>query len=137
MTAIQPYLFFSGRCDEALEFYKHALGAKLNMLMRFSESPDPVPAGMLAPGFEQKVMHAQFTVAGSAIMASDGCQPGGAFSGFSLSLTLPTAADVQRAFDKLADGGEISMPVGKTFWSPCFGMVKDRFGVQWMLSVPE
>ena len=137
MSAIQPYLFFGGRCDEALAFYKNALDAHIDMLIRFNEAPEPIPSEMRSPGFEKKVMHAQFTVAGSAIMASDGCQPGEGFSGFSLSLTLPTPADVQRVFDKLADGGEVSMPVGKTFWSPCFGMVKDRFGVQWMVTVPE
>jgi PhnB protein len=136
-TLIQPYLFFGGRCDEALEFYQSALGAKVEMVMRFKDSPEPPPPGVIPAGYENKVMHACFTVAGAAIMASDGCEEGGTkFSGFSLSLSVPTEAEARHAFDALAEGGDVRMPLGKTFWSPCFGMLADRFGVAWMVIVP-
>ncbi|HVK07971.1 MAG TPA: VOC family protein [Gemmataceae bacterium] len=135
-TAITPYLFFAGRCDEALAFYREALGAEVEMLMRFNESPDPTPPGMLQPGFEKKVMHASFRVRGVPLMASDGCDDKSKFDGFRLSLSLSTETDARRAFDALAPGGTVQMPLGPTFWSPCFGMVTDRFGVGWMVMVP-
>lgn len=135
-SQIQPYLFFSGRCEEALEFYRTAIGAEVEMLMHHKDSPDAPPPGMLAPGFENKVMHASFRVGETRLMASDGCEPGGAFSGFSLSLTLPTPGDAERAFSRLSEGGRVQMPLTKTFWSPCFGMLVDRFGVGWMVTVP-
>ena len=135
-TAITPYLFFAGRCDEALTFYREALGAEVEMLMRFNESPDPTPPGMLQPGFEKKVMHASFRVRGVPLMASDGCDDKSKFDGFRLSLSLSTETDARRAFDALAPGGTVQMPLGPTFWSPCFGMVTDRFGVGWMVMVP-
>ena len=134
-TEIQPYLFFGGRCDEALAFYKKALGAEVDMLMHFNESPEPPPPGTIKPGFEKKVMHSSFRVGGNTIMASDGCGEESKFSGFSLSLALPTVADVDRAFAALSEGGKVTMPLNKTFWSPRFGMVTDRFGVGWMVSV--
>jgi PhnB protein len=135
---IQPYLFFNGRCEEALEFYKTALGAKVEMIMRHNESPDPHPPGMLQPGFENKIMHASFRVGECVIMASDGCGESGKFAAFSLSITLPTEDDAKRVFAALSDGGEVNMPLTKTFWSPCFGMVEDRFGMAWMVTVcPE
>lgn len=137
-ASIQPYLFFGGRCEEALSFYQKALGAKVDMMMRFNESPEPPPPGCLAPGFEKKIMHSSFRVGGTMIMASDGCDERLAFAGFSLSLSLPTEADVDRAFSALADGGAVQMPLAQTFWSRRFGMVTDRFGVQWMVLVtPE
>ncbi len=135
-TTITPYLMFGGRCEEALEFYRKALGAEVEMLMRFSESPEPPPPGMLQPGFEKKVMHASFVVRGVRLMASDGCNDQSKFDGFRLSLAVPTEADARRAFDALAAGGTVQMPLAKTFWSPCFGMVTDRFGVGWMVTVP-
>ena len=137
-TAIQPYLFFGGRCQEAIEHYKAAVGAEVEMLMRFSDSPEPMPAGMLAPGFEGKVMHSSFRVGGSTILASDGCTPsdGAEKKGYSLALMVPSEAEADRAFNALADGGEVGMPLSKTFWSPRYGMVKDRFGVHWMVMVP-
>jgi PhnB protein len=135
-TLIQPYLFFGGRCEEALEFYRSALGAQVDMLMRHKDNPEPPPPGMLQPGFENKIMHACFRVGGTAIMASDGCQEGSNFSGFSLSLTVPTEAEADRVFALLADGGQVQMPLTKTFWSPRFGMLTDRFGVSWMVIVP-
>jgi PhnB protein len=135
---IQSYLFFNGRCDEAVEFYKKALGAKVEMLMRFKEAPDPPPPGMVPPGFENKVMHASFRVGDTVVMASDGCTEGNAnFKGFSLSLALEKEADADRFFAALADGGQVQMPLGKTFWSPRFGMVTDRFGVGWMINVVQ
>ena len=135
-TLIQPYLFFGGRCEEALEFYRSALGAQVDILMRHKDSPEPPPPGMLQPGFENKIMHTCFRVGGTAIMASDGCQEGSNFSGFSLSLSVPTEVEADRVFALLADGGQVQMPLTKTFWSPRFGMLTDRFGVGWMVIVP-
>jgi PhnB protein len=132
---VQPYIFFGGRCEEALEFYHTALGAQVDMLMRYNESPEPQPPGMLPPGFENKIMHVNFRIGGTALMASDGCEEGPSFAGFSLSLAVPTEADADRAFAALADGGKVGMPLTKTFWSPRFGMVTDRFGLVWMVSV--
>ena len=130
---IQPYLFFEGRCEEAIEFYRKALGAEVEMIMRFKDSPDP---NMCAPADGNKVMHASFRIAGSTIMASDGrCQGAQNFQGFSLSFTVPTEAEADRVFGALADGGEVQMPLAKTFFSPRFGMVADRFGVSWMIYV--
>ena len=131
---VQAYLFFEGRCEEAIAFYQQVLGAKVEMLMRFSESPDPVPAGMIAPGAENKVMHAALRIGDSLVMASDGgCMQPAQFQGFFLSLSVPSEAEADRIFAALADGGEIRMPIGKTFFSPRFGMVADRFGVPWMV----
>lgn len=132
---IQPYLYFGGRCDEALEFYRSAIGAEVEFLMRHKESPVPPPPGALQAGFEEKVMHASFLVGESRVMASDGTAEGQIFSGFSLSLSLPTEAEVRQVFQALADGGAVQMPLSQTFWSPCFGMVADRFGVAWMVSL--
>lgn len=133
--SIQPYLFFSGRCEEAIEFYRHAIGAELGMLMRFNESPDPPPPGVLQPGFETKVMHAAFRIGDTTVMASDGRDDKGGFQGISLSLTVTDADEAHRTFDALADGGLVQMPLEKTFWSPCFGTLVDKFGVSWMVGV--
>jgi PhnB protein len=133
---IEPYLFFGGRCEEALAFYRTALGAEVDMLMRHKDSPEPPPPGMVQKGFENKVMHATFHIGGTTIMASDGCGEGSTFSGFSLALSVGTAAEADRAFVALADGGQVTMPLATTFWSPRFGMLTDRFGVGWMVSVP-
>jgi len=135
-ATVQPYLFFGGRCEEALEFYKTALHAKVGAVMRFNESPDPTPPGMLAPGFETKIMHCSFQVGGTTVMASDGCDAKCSFVGFKLALTVPTEADADRVFNALAADGKIEMPLVKTFWSPRFGMVADKFGVEWMVMVP-
>ena len=132
---IQPYLFFGGRCEEALEFYRTALDAEIEMVMRYQESPVSPQPGMIPPGYENKVMHAAFRIAGTSLMASDGCGEEAGFAGFSLSLALLTEADAARVFAALSDGGEVRMPLGKTFWSPCFGMVADRFGLGWMVTV--
>jgi PhnB protein len=103
--------------------------------MHYKDSPEPQPPGMIPPGWENKVMHTTFRIGGATLMASDGCAEGSSFSGFSLALTVPTAAEADRAFAALAVGGEVRMPLTKTFWSPCFGMLTDRFGVGWMVSV--
>ncbi|HWB60508.1 MAG TPA: VOC family protein [Chthoniobacteraceae bacterium] len=130
-TSVQPYLFFDGRCEEALEFYKTALGASVLMLVRYKENPDP---SHNPPGSENKVMHARFSIGNSIVMASDGhCAGKPQFEGFSLSLTVPTEEDATRHFNALAEGGSVQMPLEKTFFSPRFGMVTDRFGVQWMV----
>ena len=133
--ALNPYVFFDGRCDEALEFYKKALGAEVLMLMRFKDSPDLAncPDSAANP---DKVMHARFSVGGSTVFASDGrCGGKPAFEGFALSLTVADPAKAQKAFSSLADGGQVQMPLGKTFFSPAFGMVADKFGVHWMVYV--
>ena len=134
---IQPYLFFGGRCQEALDFYAQALGAEVEMVMRFADSPHPMPEGMLAPGFEDKVMHSQFRVGGALVLASDGCRAeDGGFHAVSLVLNVADEAEANCYFDALADGGEVTMPLSKTFWSPSYGMVKDRFGLHWQVMVP-
>ncbi|WPC66849.1 VOC family protein [Rhodoferax ferrireducens] len=133
---VQPYLFFEGRCEEALEFYRTTLGAKVTMLMRFKENPEPQPPGMFPPGSDDKVMHASFTIGETTLMASDGRATGSpVFQGFSLSLSAPTDAEAQRLFSALGDGGQVQMPLGKTFFASSFGMVADRFGVSWMIIV--
>jgi PhnB protein len=134
-TLVQPYLFFGGRCEEALEFYRTALGAHVDFLMHYKESPEPQPPGRLPPGFENKVMHATLRIGGTTLAASDGCEEGPRFAGFSLALAVPTEAEAKRAFAALADGGQVKMPLTRTFWSPCFGMLTDRFGLGWMVSV--
>lgn len=134
---IQPYLFYNGRCEEAVEFYRQALGAEVEMMMRFRESPEPPPPGTVPPGFDSKIMHCSFRVGTTTIMASDGCSADkAAFQGFSLSLSVASEAEADRVFAALAEGGQVRMPLDKTFWSPRFGMVEDRFGVGWMIMVP-
>ena len=135
-ATVQPYLFFSGRCEEALAFYEQALGATVTMKMRFSESPDPVPPGMLQAGFENKIMHSSFSVGKMTLMASDGCDDKSKFDGFRLALSVPNEDAADAAFHALAEGGQVDMPLMKTFWSPRYGMVTDQFGVGWMVMVP-
>src|SRR5205809_6475541 len=115
---VQPYLFFGGRCEEALEFYRTALGAQVDMLIRYKESPEPPAPDRLPPGFENKVMHTTFRIGATTLSASDGCEEGASFAGFSLSLAVPTAAEADRAFAALVEGGQVTMPMTKTFWSP-------------------
>ncbi len=133
---VQPYLNFDGRCEEAVEFYRKALGAEVSMLMRFKESPEQPAVGMVPAGSENKVMHAAFRIGDTTIMASD-CHAGGKpnFQGFSLSLQVKKEADVDRIVNALADGGKVQSPPAKTFFSPRFGVVSDRFGVSWMVLV--
>jgi PhnB protein len=134
-SIVQTYLSFDGKCEEAIEFYKRALGANVNMLMRFKDSPEKPPAGC-GPTDPNKVMHAQFQIGETVIMASDGRATGNPkFEGFNLSLVVKTEADADKAFNALADGGKVEMPLAKTFFSARFGMVKDKFGVFWMVLV--
>ena len=133
---IEPYLFFNGRCEEAIAFYQRALGAEVLMLMRNKEAPEQPPPGMLPPGSDDKVMHATLRIGSSNLMLSDGrCDGQPVFNGFSLSLDAANEAEAERLFAALADGGTVQMPLAKTFWSPKFGMVADRFGVGWMVGV--
>jgi len=133
---VQPYLFFNGRCEEAIEFYRKTLGAEVAMLLRMKDSPEPAQPGMVPPGSENKIMHTTFRIGDTTLMASDGrCEGQPSFQGFSLSVAVPNEAEANRVFAALADGGQVQMPLAKTFWSPRFGMVADRFGVSWMISV--
>ena len=136
--SVTPYLFFDGRCEEAIEFYKKALGAEVGMMMRFSETPEPHPPGMCPPGSENKIMHASLRIDGASIMASDGRAQGKPkFEGFALSISPKDEADAERVFKALADGGQVQMPLGKTFFAKSFGMIADRFGVGWMIIVEQ
>ncbi|MBL0318045.1 MAG: VOC family protein [Alphaproteobacteria bacterium] len=135
-NAITPYLIFGGRCQEAITFYESVLDAKVEMVMLFKDSPEPTPPDMLQAGFENKVMHASFVIHGTRIMASDGCDDKTPISGFLLSLSL-LMGEIDVIFAKLSEGGDVRMPLAKTFWSPRFGMLTDKFGVQWMLIVPD
>jgi len=146
---VQPYLFFDGRCEEAVEFYRDALGAEVTMLVRFEDAPPetdesdlkpdesgmkPNESCMPPPGSENKVMHASFRIGDTTVLASDGqCQGRPSFQGFSLSLIVSSEAEADRLFAALAEGGQVQMPLGKTFYSPRFGMAADRFGVSWMI----
>jgi PhnB protein len=131
---ILPYLNFDGRCDEAIEFYKRALGAKVEMLMRFKEAPEQPPPAMRPPGIEDKVMHASLRIGESLLMASDGrCTGQTKFAGINLALSAANAAETQRYFTALSEGGNVTMPLAKTFFSPSFGMLTDRFGINWMI----
>jgi PhnB protein len=133
---VQPYLFLDGRCEEAIEFYRKELGAEVEMLMRFKDCPEPAQPGMVPPGSENKVMHSCLRIGDTRVMASDGhCLGKPNFQGFSLSLTVPNAAEADRVFAALGNGGQVQMPLNKTFFSPRFGMVADRFGVSWMVIV--
>jgi PhnB protein len=133
---VTPYLFFDGRCEEAIEFYKKALGAQVGMIMRLKESPDPPPPGIMPPGSENKIMHATLRIGDTTVMASDGHAKGQPkFEGFSLSLNAKNETEAERLFSALADGGQVRMPLGKTFFSPSFGMVADKFGMGWMIIV--
>lgn len=139
---VQPYLFFEGRCEEALHFYRDKLGATVDYLMRFKENPDagnsPGEGCAGGPVDGEKIMHASFRIGGAMLMASDGMASGKAnFQGISLSLTLKDKAEAERLFQGLADGGQVQVPLNKTFFSPLFGMVADRFGVSWMVVVED
>lgn len=137
-SCIQPYLFFDGKCEEALNFYTKAIGAKVDVLMRFKDAPEgnaACPDGTKPPG--DKVMHANFRVADTVLMASDGnCEGKSKFQGFSLSLSVQTEDEAKSKFAALAEGGQIIMPLNKTFFSPSFGMVTDKFGLCWMVIIP-
>jgi PhnB protein len=130
---VQCYLLFNGRCEEAIEFYKKALGAKVEMMMRFKEAPSD---HQCAPGSENKIMHSCMRIGDTAVMASDGMEQGKPeFKGFSLTLNAKDEAEADRLFGALADGGQVQMPLGETFFSPRFGVLADKFGVGWMVVV--
>jgi PhnB protein len=134
IVKVQPYVFFDGRCEEAIEFYKKALGAECTFMMRFKESPD----GMPGHGSPEKIMHAFFTVGGTGIMASDGYAKGNPeFKGFSLSISAKNIEEAERIFAALSDGGKVTQPLIEAFFSPRFGMVNDRFGLGWMVVVDQ
>lgn len=134
---IQPYLFFDGRCDEALDFYRKALGAQVTALMRFKDNPVPPQPGQSLPAGD-KVMHAAVRIGDTTLLASDGrCENRPRFDGFALTLIVPTDAEADQFFAALADGGQIQMPLTQTFFSSRFGMVADRFGVSWMIYVGQ
>jgi len=134
-SIIEPYLFFNGRCEEAVKFYQQALGAELQFMMRYKESPEPLPPGMTPPNWGDKVMHASLKIGLTIVMVSDGCSEGAKFDGFSLSISVNTEAEARNIYAALSAGGQAKMPLAKTFWSPCFGMLEDKFGVGWMVSV--
>lgn len=134
MATIQPYLFFRGRCEEAIKFYEKALGAKVGMMMRFKDNPDKPPESVVPAAMNDRIMHASLEIAGANIMLSDGMKEGGPeFGSMSLSLAVTNPADVDRYFNALAQGGEIEMPLNKTFFAERFGSVKDKFGISWMI----
>ena len=133
---VQPYLFFDGCCEQALEYYRQAVGAEVTTLMGYKDNPDPPPPGTMPPGTENKVMHASVRIGDSEIYASDGhCQGQHKFKGFRLSLTVKTDAEAEQYFATLSEGGQVQMPLSKTFYSSSFGMLSDRFGVSWMVLV--
>lgn len=133
---IQPYLNFDGRCEEAIEFYRGALGAEVMFMMRYKEMPEPPQPGMVPAGSENKIMHSALRIGESTVLASDGrCQGQPRIQGVSLSLTVADEAEARRVFAALGEGGQVQMPVAKTFFSPAFGMLADRFGVSWMVYV--
>ena len=135
---VQSYVFFDGRCEEALQFYGRALDATVTFLMRNKESPDPHPPGMLPPGSENKIMHAQFRIGDTEVMASDGhCGGSPKFDGFSLAITVHDDATAKKRFDALAEGGKVQMPLQSTFFATSFGMVQDKFGIGWMVMAPK
>lgn len=134
---VETYLFFDGRCEEALDFYRRTLGAEVGALMRFKDNPDAGTENCAnPPGSDEKVMHTTFRIGNTTLMASDGrCEGKSAFHGFSLTLSVNDEAEAARLFNALGEGGQVQMPLMKTFWSPAFGMVADRFGVSWMVMV--
>lgn len=134
---VQAYLNFDGRAEEAIEFYRQAVGAEVQMLMRYKDSPEPCSPDMVPPGSENKVMHATFRIGDSSLMASDcHCKGQAKFDGISLSLTADNPGRAEKCFAALSVGGKVNMPLGKTFFSPSFGVVTDKFGVTWMVYVP-
>jgi PhnB protein len=136
---IQPYLCFNGRCDEAIAHYKNVLGAQGDQILRFKQGPpDACDEGSIPPNWENKVMHTQVKIGESIVMMSDGNSAEPAkFDGISLTLQVADEAEANRIFSGLGEGGQTIMPLGETFFSPCFGMTTDKFGVTWMVIVPK
>ena len=135
---LEPYLYFNGHAEEAINLYKEALGAEVTFQMRMNEAPEPPPPGAIPAGFENKIMHASLRIGAMNLLISDGnSDMTPSFKGFTLSLGVADAAEAERKFTALAKGGKVIMPLGKTFWSPCFGMLEDKLGVGWMVIVPS
>lgn len=134
---IDPYLYLGGRAEKAIAFYEATLGASRGMAMRFSESPDPLPEGAIPPDYGDKIMHAEITIGDAKIMISDGCGEAVQPAGFSLTLTVDGIAEAERVFAALAEGGDVRMPMGETFFAMRFGMLADRFGVPWTVIAPR
>jgi PhnB protein len=133
---IEPYLFFDGRCEEAIEFYRRVAGAQVEMMMRYGQSPEKTDPSMLPPGSENKIMHASLRIGNSRVLASDGhCANQAKFQGFALALTVADESAAEKSFAALSEGGKVQMPLTKTFFSPKFGMLLDRFGMSWMIMV--
>ena len=133
---VQPYLYFEGRCEEAIEFYRKALGAEVTMLMRYKDNPETPQPSMVPPGSENKVMHSSFKIGEATVMASDGlCSGKTDFKGISLTISVSNDNEAERLFAALGVAGKVQMPLTKTFFSSRFGMVADRFGVSWMILV--
>ena len=131
---LQPYLTFDGRCEEALEFYRKTLDARVETLMRFKDHPPAMAQCEGPPPPADKVMHACVRIGDSTFMASDGgCMGKAAFQGFSLAYSAKDDADARRRFEALADGGKVHMPLAPTFFASSFGIVADKFGVSWMV----
>jgi PhnB protein len=136
LTGVQPYLFFRGRCEEAIEYYKKTLGAEVLMMLRFKDNPDKPGPEKVPASLDNKIMHACVRIQGANIMMSDGMKSGPLdFQCMSLSLTVANEAEADRLFNALAKEGTVQMPIGKTFFSPRFGAVADKFGVSWMVVV--
>jgi PhnB protein len=130
---IQPYLFFDGRCEEAIDFYAKSAGAKVEMMMRFKEAPPDMPA---SPEHAEKIMHANVRIGDSTVLMSDGrCTGQMNFQGFAMSLIVGDDTEAAAKFAALGEGGQVQMPLGKTFFSSSFGMLADKFGVSWMVLV--
>jgi PhnB protein len=127
-------LHFNGRCEEALNFYKQALGAEVTFMMRYDESPDPQSKACMAPGTEKKIMHANVKIRDTEVMMSDGRCEGGLpkFDGISLTVNV-SPAEADRIFNALGNGGQVQMPLCETFFAEKFGMVADKFGLSWLL----
>ena len=137
-TSIQPYLFFEGRAEEAIAFYKEAVGAEVEMVLRYQDSPEAPPPDKLPPGSADKIQHASLRIGGSVLSLSDGqCSGKPDFRGFAVTLVMQDIDAVERAFAALSAGGQVVQPLIETFFTPRFGMVFDRFGVMWMLYVPK
>ncbi|TMN73386.1 hypothetical protein CWB85_04530 [Pseudoalteromonas sp. S1727] len=133
------YLFFSGRCEEALTYYQTHLDAKIGMMFRFNESPEPIPEGAIPANFDDKIMHSEFTIGDMKLLATDGCNDSVDevnYSGFNLTLTIDSEQALRRIFAALSQDGQVRMPLAETFWSPLYGQVTDKFGIGWMLMLP-
>jgi len=129
---LQPYLFFEGRCEEAISFYQKAVGAKAGVINRFKDSPDPPIA---RPEMADKIMHAEIRIGDNVLLVSDGMSSTGQprFQGFSLSLQVADAEEAEKVFLALSVGANIQTPLTETFFATRFGMLTDRFGIGWMI----